>query len=358
MQETNALSSERPSRRFLEWFPRLDRDGRLELLERAETGARGDVDFYFMMALAATLASLGLLQDSTAVVIGAMLVAPLMGPLVAAGLALVQGNARLFRTGVGVTCFGVGLGFAISLLVGALNPGFEPAMEIEARGEPDVLDLGIALASGMAAAYASARHKAGATLAGVAIAAALVPPLTVIGIALTNDRPYIAGNAAVLLVTNLVAIILGAALVFRMLGVHESLRGEGAPTWARRATMLLVLCAALLIAPLVHHALEIRRMGSARPLLYPVAPRVRYAVKEFVEPWPEVNLILMGRTSVEPETGIAILLSVTGQLPLEFEEQLRQVVLESCGEASTVRLFLLRAAREGAPGRPLAPPAT
>jgi uncharacterized hydrophobic protein (TIGR00271 family) len=302
--------------------------------------------------LAAALASLGLLQDSTAVVIGAMLVAPLMGPLVAAGLALVQGNARLFRTGVGVTFLGLGLGFVVSLVVGVANPGFEPAMEIEARGAPDVLDLGIALASGMAAAYAMGRPRVAATLAGVAIAAALVPPLAVVGIALTNSRLFIAGNAAILLITNLVAIILGAALVFRLLGVHEALRGEGAPAWARRVTMLLILCAVLLIAPLVHHALEVRRIGLARPLLYPVAPRVREAVRAFVEPFPAADLILMGRASVEPETGIAILLSVKGPLPPDFEERLQQVVERTSGHGSTVRLFLLRSAREGLPGQP------
>ncbi|MHC4080820.1 MAG: DUF389 domain-containing protein, partial [Planctomycetota bacterium] len=351
MDEINGTSSGRWSQRFLGSFPRLDRDGRLELLERIEAGARGDADFVVMMALAATLASLGLLQDSTAVVIGAMLVAPLMGPLVAAGLALVQGNARLFRNGVVVTSLGLGLGLAVSLLVGALNPGFEPAMEVEARGAPDVLDLGIALASGMAAAYAMGRPKVAATLAGVAIAAALVPPLAVVGIALTNSRPFIAWNAAILLITNLVVIILGAAVVFRLLGVHESLRGEGAPTWARRATMLLVLCTILLVAPLLLQALEVRRIGTDRPLMYPVAPRVRQAVKAYVEPWPEADLILMGRTSVEPESGIAILLSVSAELPVEFEEQLRQVVQEIRGKDSVVHVFLLRAARQSAPAR-------
>jgi len=358
MNEITDIPSGRWSQRLLGWFPRLDRDGRLELLERVEAGARGDADFVVMMALAATLASLGLLEDSTAVVIGAMLVAPLMSPLVAAGLALVQGNARLFRKGVAVTSLGLGLGFAVSLLVGALNPGFEPAMEIEARGAPDVLDLGIALASGMAAAYAMGRPKVTATLAGVAIAAALVPPLAVVGIALTNSRPVIAGNAAILLITNLVAIILGAALVFRLLGIHESLRGEGAPTWARRATMLLVLCTVLLVAPLVLQALEVRRVGTDRPLMYPVAPRVRQAVREYVEPWPEADVILMGRTSVEPESGIAILLSVSAELPVEFEDQLRQVVQEIRGKEAVVRLFLLRSAREIAPGRRAAQPAT
>ncbi len=222
-------------------------------------------------------------------------------------------------------------------------------MEIEARGAPDVLDLGIAIASGMAAAYAMGRPKVGATLAGVAIAAALVPPLAVVGIALTNNRLLIAGNAAILLVTNLVAIILGAAIVFRLLGVHESLRGAGAPAWARRVTMLLVLCALLLIAPLLLQALEIRREGAARPLLYPVAPRVREAVRSFMEPWQEVELIVMGRTSVEPEAGIAILLSMSGQLPQDFEGQLRQVVQQSRGHKSIVRIFLLRAGRMAEP---------
>jgi uncharacterized hydrophobic protein (TIGR00271 family) len=186
-------------------FPRLDREERLELKERLEAGARSDWDYLMMMGLAAVLASLGLLQGSTAVVIGAMLVAPLMGPLVAAGLALVQGNVRLFQTGLSSTAIGLGVGLGVSLLAGAINPGYEPSLEIEARGQPDIFDLVIALASGMAAAYASGRPKVAATLAGVAIAAALVPPLAVIGLALTNARPFIAAYASILLLTNLVA---------------------------------------------------------------------------------------------------------------------------------------------------------
>ena len=96
MSEITEALTRRWQQRMVGSFPKLDRGGRLELIERLEAAARGDADFIVMMALAATLASLGLLQDSTAVVIGAMLVAPLMAPLVAAGLALVQGNVRLF----------------------------------------------------------------------------------------------------------------------------------------------------------------------------------------------------------------------------------------------------------------------
>ena len=84
-------------------FPNLEHDQRLDLVHQLEHNAQANIDFIFMMVLSTSLASLGLLADSTAVVIGAMLVAPLMGPLVAAGHSLVQRNLRLFRRSLGVT---------------------------------------------------------------------------------------------------------------------------------------------------------------------------------------------------------------------------------------------------------------
>ena len=129
-------------------FPTLERNERLDLVQQLEHSAQADIDFIMMMVLSTSLASLGLLADSTAVVIGAMLVAPLMGPLVAAGYSLVQGNLSLFRKSLVVTLIGLGIGFAASLIFGALNPGFEPTLEIEARGKADLLDLGIAFFPG------------------------------------------------------------------------------------------------------------------------------------------------------------------------------------------------------------------
>lgn len=92
--------------RIYNLFPTLERGERKQLVERIAVGADGGVDFVVMMLLAATLASLGLLEGSTAVVIGAMLVAPLMGPLLAAGFALAQGNLRLFRDALTVCGLG------------------------------------------------------------------------------------------------------------------------------------------------------------------------------------------------------------------------------------------------------------
>ena len=142
------------------WLPRLERPERQELYARVRHDSVGGPDFYVMMFLASMLASLGLLQGSTAVVIGAMLVAPLVGPLLGTGLALVQGNVHLMRVSLQVVLGGVLLGLAVAVFFGVINPGFEPTLEIEARGRPDLLDLFVALASGMVAAYAQGRHHA------------------------------------------------------------------------------------------------------------------------------------------------------------------------------------------------------
>jgi len=326
-------------------FPTLERDERLDLVQQLEQSAQANIDFIMMMVLSTSLASLGLLSDSTAVVIGAMLVAPLMGPLVAAGYSLVQGNLSLFRRSLAVALIGIGIGFAASLIFGALNPGFEPTLEIEARGKADLLDLGIAFFSGMTAAYATGRSHVITTIAGVAIAAALVPPLAVVGLALTHGRPLISYNAAILLTTNLVAIILGAGIVFRMLHVHISRQGAGLPIWVRRATMLLFLLLAFLIAPLVGHMIEGRRTGQDRPVEYQLAPRVREAVQKYISYWPEVELITQGRNSVEPEAAITIILMSAKKLPPEFEEGLKKVVQKARGDEPVVRIFPILSAR-------------
>ena len=223
-------------------LPILERDDRKALLEHVEAGSHGGVDYMVMMVLSSGLASLGLLEDSTAVVIGAMLVAPLMGPLIGAGLALAQGNLILHRNSIWVAFQGLLVGFVMSVVMGLLNPGFETTLEIEARGNPDILDLGVAVFSGFVAAYAIGRPGFVNTLAGVAIAAALVPPLCVVGIGLTNGQPFVAANSAILLLTNLVAIILSAAMVFSLLGIRGvDINKDGTKSWKRSAFVIMIL---------------------------------------------------------------------------------------------------------------------
>lgn len=326
-------------------FPFLEREDRVALAERVNQSTPAGVDFIVLMSLASVLASLGLMQGATAVVIGAMLVAPLMGPLLGAGLSVVQGNLKLFRDASIAVGVGAGIGLVVSLVVGLLNPGYEPSLEIEARGNPDLFDLGIAFASGMVAAYAQGRPNVASTLAGVAIAAALLPPLAVVGLALTAGYPVIAGNAGILLATNLVAITLGAGLVFRMLGVRAPKAEEEGPAWARRAVILLVMGAMLLTAPLFLNMLEEKQKGQDRPLSYPVSPVVRNAMRSYLEDHPGIEIITVARSSVEPERGIGVLLTSDTDVSPTFVEEVQTLVRQARGEMIPVEVHVMRTAK-------------
>ena len=331
-------------------FPQLDREERAALTLRATEGAEGDADFVIMMMLSTMLASLGLVADSTAVVIGAMLVAPLMGPLVASGLALGQANLQLWGRALGVGLQGIGLGLFVSIVVGLFHTGFELSAEIEARSLPDPTDLAVAFVSGLAVAYAMSRKKVMQSLAGVAIAAALVPPLAVVGIALATAHWYVAGAASVLLLTNLVAIVLGAALAFRLLGIST---GRTEPTaWVRRATMLLACATVLLLMPLFVNAAEKRREGLTKPLVYPLSADARQAITDYVSEWPGVGLVMQGRSSVGvldhkgQMARIGVLVSTDEPLPAEFKSGMVQAVREARGDTAVVWVWAVRSGYE------------
>jgi len=186
-----------------DWFPRLERSDRINLINRLEAGSKFNADFLMMLSLSAVLASLGLLQGSTAVVIGAMVVAPLMTPLIAASLAIVHGNFRLFRSAIVSMSLGVAVALVLSLLIGKIVPGDTITEELFSRGKPTLVDLGVAFFSGVAASYAMARPNVISAMAGVAIAAALVPPLVTVGITISKNHFIVAIGASILLVTNL-----------------------------------------------------------------------------------------------------------------------------------------------------------
>lgn len=219
-------------------FPLLEREDRVALAERVNKSSPADFDFIMMMTLASVLASLGLMQGSTAVVIGAMLVAPLMGPLLGAGLAVTQGNLKLFRDASIAIAIGVGIGLVVSLGVGLLNPGYEPSLEIEAR----------------------------------------------------------------------------------------------------------VMSAMLLTAPLFLNMLKETQRGQDRPLNYPVAPVVRNAMQTYLEDHPEIEIITIARSSVEPERGIGVLLKSDTEIGPTFVEEVQTLVRRARGEMIPVEVHVLRSA--------------
>jgi uncharacterized hydrophobic protein (TIGR00271 family) len=237
--------------------PQLAREERVDLVTRIQTSSQWDFDFILLISLATLIACLGLAEDSGAVIVGAMLVAPLMTPIAGVGLGVAHSNSFLTRVALRTALRGFATAMLIAVLFGLCvqviswtgwlaplqSTGMYPAeypAEMESRTHPQVYDLLIALASGMAAAYAMGRPNLFSALPGVAIAAALVPPIATSGIALAHGDLVKGGGALLLFVTNIVTIILGTALVFRAVGVRSQKEGQAAAKWPRYSLLLLV----------------------------------------------------------------------------------------------------------------------
>jgi uncharacterized hydrophobic protein (TIGR00271 family) len=177
--------------------------------------------FVTLMTFAAIIASVGVMVESTAVVIGAMLIAPLMVPLMGVALALPMGWPRRLRRGVVVGLTGVAIAIATGAVVGSVAPrtiDVSTNAEVLARITPTSVDLAIAVAAGAAGAYALGRRDVSDSLPGVAVAIALVPPLAVVGLC-WEQGAWQEGNGALLLfLTNAVAILLAGGVTFVLLG--------------------------------------------------------------------------------------------------------------------------------------------
>lgn len=198
--------------------------------------------YLFLTLVSCSVAMLGLLQDSGPVVIGAMLMAPLLGPIMQLGVALARADAPMAARSALALVVGTGSALLLSALLAWLASADAPTREILARTQPGLLDLGIAVLSGIVGGYALVRAEA-SVFAGVAIATALMPPLAACGWGLARAEPAIAGGAALLFFCNLIGIALGVALVSVWYGLH-------APGRAPAKLMLAVALLAAVSAPL------------------------------------------------------------------------------------------------------------
>jgi uncharacterized hydrophobic protein (TIGR00271 family) len=231
-------------------FPTLDQGEQIELLARLRRGARANRDYYVLIFISAIIATLGLLQNSAAVIIGAMLVAPLMTPILSLSLGIVLGDVRTLRVAAESAIRGVLAAVGIALLLTRIAPAVEATAEIAARTQPTLLDLFVALASGAAGAYALGRKEVAAALPGVAIAAALMPPVCTIGIGLALGQPKVAGGAALLFLTNLVAIGVAGCLIFLLLGIRPKLHQRERRVLLQQGLTLSLILLVIVAIPL------------------------------------------------------------------------------------------------------------
>jgi len=226
-------------------LPALSNAERVEIIRRVRRGTRPGPDFYVMLSLSAMIAALGLLLNSAAIIIGAMLIAPLMIAVMGIALGVVQGNARVLLGATRTTLQGAFLAVVIGTLVGLLVPEPQPGIEILARAQPTLLDLVVALASGAAGSYALCRHDVSDALAGVAISVALIPPLATAGIGVRLADGKIVYGALLLFATNVIAIVAAGGLTLLLFGFQPPPAREVRAQVFRRgiATTLVLLIA-------------------------------------------------------------------------------------------------------------------
>ncbi len=239
--------------RYRRIVPQLDRPARQELAEALENGSRLSFDFVALITASTILASFGLVMNSAAVIIGAMLIAPLMTPILGSGLALVYANFRLFRRACVSIAVAMGLALLASFLFGLvarLTLDAHTSSEMAARSSPMLLDFFIALVGGGAAAYAHTRKNLSSALAGAAIAAALVPPLATSGLQmaflLMPGNPGVmtgwpVAGPLLLFVVNALTIMVASAISMWSCGIRGSHNHGVHQPWATRMLVLILL---------------------------------------------------------------------------------------------------------------------
>lgn len=199
--------------------------GRSLILASVARDARLDQKYLLLMVLATAIATLGLLQGSSPVVIGAMLVSPLLGPIMGIGFGLAVLDAGLIKRSLITLAIGAALGILVAALIVWISPIKDVTPEIRARTQPTLMDLGVAVVGGVAGVYAILRKLSG-VMVGVAIATALVPPLSTVGFGLVTGRLDFAMGAGLLFLTNFIAIALAATAVARASKFGPSLRPQ------------------------------------------------------------------------------------------------------------------------------------
>lgn len=243
--------------------------------------------FWILLVLAAVIATAGVMADSTATVIGAMIVAPLMTPILGTALAVVLADRKHVSRSVALVLGGalvvVAIGFVLGL-IGAPLDAFAANSQVVGRISPKLIDLVAALATGTVGAFALVRSDISDTLPGVAIAISLVPPLAVVGLLLSVQRYADAAGAGLLFGTNVAAIIATGAAVFLGYRIRDQARAADAVVGQLRGRSLAVVAGLLVLVavPLAAGSAAVARdellAADAQPLAESWAAQNRWQV--------------------------------------------------------------------------------
>lgn len=239
--------------------PTPDRISRAALAASLREQSHCSTSYMVLVLTSSAIATFGLLENNAAVIIGAMIVAPLILPIQALSLGAIGGEQGLLRQALVTLGIGTGASIVLAALLQLTVSLPILGSEVIARTKPTLLDLGIAIAAGIVAGFANTRPSISSTIGGAAIAVALMPPLCVIGIALAAGQSHLALGAALLYVTNLLGITLSCMLVYRLTGYARVLD--------HRALVGAIAIAVVLAFPLGAGLIELLRFDRLESTL-------------------------------------------------------------------------------------------
>jgi uncharacterized hydrophobic protein (TIGR00271 family) len=315
--------------------PPVSQKRRADVQIRLRDDSSPDFDFFLLVLLSSVIATLGLLINSPATIIGAMLVAPLMSPSIGLGMGSIRGDDKLLRDAASALFRGAILSIIVAALLTLWNiymPFIDlrssalPA-EVMARTQPSPIDLAIALAGGLAAAFALAMPNISAALPGVAIATALMPPLCTVGIGLAFTRWDVAGGALLLFITNAVTIAFAAMLVFVALGFSpRSIEKAGRFGRIPRSLVISAVVTILLLGPLTYLSIQFVRDATVARDLAAQSSLIETIVTDEVSQINSAELVGWTRTDEENTINLDITIRTPSSLYYLQTVELRNAI--------------------------------
>ncbi len=336
-------------RKIQERLPNLSTQERGEVMLEITRNASPGFDYFLLVVLSGSIATLGLITNSAAVIIGAMLVAPLMSPIIALGLAMVTGNGYILRKSTSALVRGGLLAILLSFLLTQLNEWLpfislaELPGEVLVRTHPSPIDLVIALAGGVAASYALTNPKLSAALPGVAIATAIMPPVCTVGIGLALGRWEAAGGALLLFLTNAIAISFASGLVFLLRGFRPSVNKE--KRRVPRSLWIAALITAIMLVPLSYTSYRLFRQSSDYR-------QVQDAVRGELAELRDVDLVELKTSRLTTGLDVEITLRTRQTMGYEQVVLLQEALVNRLNESVSLRVNQIFADRLD----PLIPP--
>lgn len=260
----------------------------IDLLEESTL----DINYVVLILGSCVIATFGLLSNSAAVIIGAMIVAPLMLPIRGLAFGALKGNISLFRKGLISIVVGTFVAIILAWILGSLVRLPDFGSEVVARSKPTLLDLGIAVAAGGISAFAKVQPKVSGTLAGTAIAVALMPPICVIGLGLSHANWSLSLGASLLYLTNLLGITLSCMLTFLIAGYIPLYGARKALIWAFTLTAILLIPLGVSFAELLRQSqleVSLKRALLNRTITFQRVELIKSDTNWLTKP-PEVSL--------------------------------------------------------------------